>query len=513
MPSLDTSLLASERWRLNNLYEITVPGGGVVPFRMNYAQRDLYDGMWYNNIICKARQLGMTTFIQLFMLDRALFHPHTHCGVIAHNVEDAKNFFANKIRFAYDRLPAEIRDAVPATASSKQELRLANGSTFWVGTSVRSGTMQYLHISEFGKLCAKYPDKADEVVSGSLNTVHTGNFVFIESTAEGRHGHFYDMAAVAKNMKLAGSPLTAMDYKLHFYPWQGDPSYVLPGNVTLTEKDTDYFEHLRTLGIELTREQMNWYVKKASVQGDMMKQEYPSTFEEAFEKRLKGAVFGEQMSDARNDSRIGKFPHRRGNPVHTAWDLGHNDTTAIWFFQKNEGMIDFIDYHEHRLVDMTHYIEHLEERKSEMGYVYGVHHLPHDGASRRVDSLAGSAADIMRAHGHKTRVVERPKTKNLSIEAARRKLPTCRFDDKLCDLGLKRMEAYSWVWDAAHETYRKAPLHDWASNGADAFQTFAMGYRSPRERKIRLTDDVSGRYYRQSDSSARSSRMPKSSMV
>ena len=303
-----------------------------------------------------------------------------------------------------------------------------------------------------------------------------------------------------------------MDYRLHFYPWQEDPSYVLNESVTIPTEKTEYFEDLRAKGIELSRPQMQWYVKKSELMRDMMKQEFPSTFDEPFEKSLEGAIFGPQMQDARAAKRIGGYPAQRGVPVHTAWDLGHNDTTAIWFFQQNEGFIDFVDYYEHRLVDMTHYIEKLKELEVERNYTYGTHYLPHDGASRRVDSVAGSAADIMRAHGHQTRVTERPKTKNLSIEKARRKLLTCRFDEERCREGLSCLDSYTWIWDDAHETYRKAPRHDWASNGADALQTFAMGFRIPHERKP-LTEPQSGRYYRKSSVRKRGARMPASSMV
>ena len=70
---------------------------------------------------------------------------------------------------------------------------LSNNSSIRVGTSLRSGTLQYLHISEYGKLCAQFPEKAREVRTGALNTVQAGQVVFIESTAEGQEGHFFDL--------------------------------------------------------------------------------------------------------------------------------------------------------------------------------------------------------------------------------------------------------------------------------------------------------------------------------
>lgn len=196
---------------------------------MNWAQKLLYKTMWYLNIILKARQLGMTTFIQIFMLDRCLFNDNTNAGVIAHTLSDAESFFQDKIKFAYDNLPDEIKAKLYAQTDSSKELAFANGSRIRVGTSLRSGTLQYLHISEFGKLCAKHPERAREVVSGALNTVAPGQFVFIESTAEGAYGAFYTMCQAAMKLKDSVARglelLTKMDYKFFFYPWFEHPDY------------------------------------------------------------------------------------------------------------------------------------------------------------------------------------------------------------------------------------------------------------------------------------------------
>ncbi|MDA9090794.1 terminase, partial [Porticoccaceae bacterium] len=85
--------LDDQWWRLNNLYYITDKQGRKVKFKPNWAQKQLFNKMWYLNIILKARQLGMTTFIQLFMLDVCLFNDNQTAGVIAHNREDAEDFF------------------------------------------------------------------------------------------------------------------------------------------------------------------------------------------------------------------------------------------------------------------------------------------------------------------------------------------------------------------------------------------------------------------------------------
>jgi len=197
---LQQQRLADPFWRLNNLYKIKDKTGEVITLKVNWAQYALYESMHYLNCILKARQLGMTTIIQIFMLDRCLFNDNQNAGVVAHNKEDAEAFFADKIKFAYDNLPEDLRKLRRADTNTTRALKFSNGSMIRVGTSMRSGTYQYIHISEFGKMCAKFPDKAAEVITGTLNTVAPGQMVFIESTAEGPFGEFYDMCREAQDL-------------------------------------------------------------------------------------------------------------------------------------------------------------------------------------------------------------------------------------------------------------------------------------------------------------------------
>ncbi len=178
--------------RLNTLYYIQDKSGKKIRFKLNWTQQELYNNVWYCNVILKARQLGISTFICLLFLDRCLFNSNKSAGIIAHTMDDAQQLF-RKIKFAYDCLPEAIKKEITCDNDTAQMLKFSNGSSLRVGTSLRSSTFQYLHISEFGKICAKYPDKAEEIITGSLNTVAPGQYIFIESTAEGRDGYFYNI--------------------------------------------------------------------------------------------------------------------------------------------------------------------------------------------------------------------------------------------------------------------------------------------------------------------------------
>jgi len=480
------SKLADPWWRLNNLYKIKDKRGNVVTFRPNWAQKEVYSGMHYKDCILKARQLGMTTLIQLFMLDRCLFNDNQNAGIVAHNKESAQDFFADKIKFAYDHLPDDLKAIRKATSDTARLMEFSNGSKIYVGTSMRSGTLQYLHVSEFGKICAKYPDKAQEVITGSLNTVDKKGLVFVESTAEGPFGEFYDMCLRAQDLTQAvrndQTDFTPMDYKFFFFPWWRHLDYKLNEKTEITDEFMVYFRELELEhDIHLKPSQKFWYIRKSIEQGDMMKQEYPSTMAEAFERSTELAIYGPQLRKAREGKRICKLPIERGIPVNTFWDIGRNDVNAIWFHQAVGGYHHFIYYFEDRLQDLTYYVEQLQEMKEEFHWFYGKHYLPHDIEVTDLSAMNNKSRKniLIEAGLRPIQVVPRIRHINDGIELTRRAFDSYKFDEEGCEKGLRALHGYSWVYDELHKTTRKTPVHNWASNGADALRQHAQGYRGP----------------------------------
>ena len=439
---------------------------------MNDAQVKLFDDMHYLNVILKARQLGMTTFIQIFMLDACMFNFDIRAGTIAHTREDAEAFFRDKVRYPYDNMPERFRLANPATEDSARRLSFANNSSLRVGTSLRGGTFQYLHVSEYGKLCAKYADKAREVRTGAFNTVHPGQFIFVESTAEGQEGDFYKMCQDAEGNKNPGP----MDFKFFFYAWWKHPGYVLdPEGVIITPAMEKYFHDLELqAGCDLTAEQRAWYVKKDAQQGADMKREFPSTPAEAFAAALEGAYFAVQLNQARADGRIAPAPYDPSYKVNTFWDLGRNDSTAIWFHQRIGLQNRFIDYYESSDKWLGHYAKVLRERP----YVYGEHYAPHDIEVADIGAPE-SRKVTARELGIDFITVPAPREKTVAIETSRRMLSSCAFDETKCADGVKALAAYRREWDDKLGVWKDKPRHDWASHPADAFQTFALGYNPP----------------------------------
>lgn len=285
-----TAHLSDVWWRLNNLYKIVNEDGQLVTFRMRPAQRELFKNMHYRNIILKARQLGFSTGIDIYLLDQALFNNNLSCGIIAQDLPAAGEIFSTKISIPFDNLPPWLRATFQINTrregANGGHIEFAHGSKIRVSTSFRSGTVQRLHISEHGKICAKYPAKAKEVRTGTLNAIKDGCIVFIESTAEGVGGDFHTMSTRAMDLGQLNLPLTAQDYKFHFFAWWQDPKYQAPvpdGGLRLSKYHQEYFAAVeQTMNITLLDEQKQWYIRKEIEQQEEMKQEFPSTPSEAF---------------------------------------------------------------------------------------------------------------------------------------------------------------------------------------------------------------------------------------
>lgn len=480
MEIIDLTDWGNPLWRLNNLYWIQNEQGNKVRFELNLEQIDFYHAQWYLNAILKARQLGFTTFIDIMALDCCLFTPNFMAGIIAHNLDDAGKIFRKKIKFPYDNMSSGLRDAIPLKKDTGSQLVFANDSEITVGTSMRSGTLQLLHVSEFGKICRKHPEKAEEIVTGAFNAVHEGHRIYIESTAEGRSGHFYEICKKSQDNKRAGIALTKLDFKFHFYPWHEKPSYAInPDEVMIIAEYRDYFKKLEDeQGIKLTARQQAWYVKKASVMGEKMKQEFPSYPEEAFEQAIIGSYYGSILAKMRTQGRISKVPHVASMPVNTFWDLGRNDCTAIWLHQYVGGEHRFIGYYENNGEDLAHYYRYLDELRVGKDYIFGRHYLPHDANNKNLEHNQ-SRVERLEELGMDSRSIEvvgRIENINDGIEMVRKALPACWIDAVECDKGIVCLEEYQKKWDERQSCFKDYPLHNHASNGADAFRQFAQAF-------------------------------------
>mgnify|MGYP003588060324 FL=1 len=467
-------LLDNKEWRLNNLYYITDKNGHQVLFNFNKEQAAFFESQHTRNIILKARQLGFTTLKCIEQLDAAIFD-NDKCAMITHSLNDSNRLFREKIKYAYDRLPDFIKQANPAANDRSGELVFANGGSVSVSTSFRGGTLASLHISEFGKICAKYPQKADEIVTGAIEAVPLNGNVTIESTAEGRAGYFYEYCQSAENLKLSGKIPTELDYAFHFFSWFDNPDYEISG-VELTQDTIDYFDSLGLSGLK--QEKKAWYQLKALALGENIKREYPTTPAEAFEQSLEGAYYANQIKQLYAEKRICKLPDNSHLPVNTAWDLGVGDSTAIWFWREVGDEVHVIDYYEMNGEGLRHYVDVLKSK----GYEYGKHYAPHDIANRDLSGDGKSRKELaLELYGINFEVIPRSSIE-MGIEVVRKLLPSCAFDETL-SVGINHLASYRKAWNDKYGVWSDKPLHDQHSHAADAFRYLALSFEK-RERKM-----------------------------
>lgn len=473
-----TEELSDKLWRLTHLYYITDKDGNEILFKLNASQMELYEREWHQMLVLKARQLGVTTYFAISFLDDCFWHANTASGIIAHRKEDAEQIFKQKVKYAYDRMPAWTRTFNSATNDRSGELAFENGSTYRVSTGFRSGTYQRLLVSEFGKICAKSPDVAKEIVTGSLNTVSTDQIIAIESTAEGREGYFYKFAREAEDLATLGHPLSPMQQRFFFFPWFDEPKYRESNGEIVVTKETN--EYLDRIEIERQRkideEQRRWYEMKKRFMGDAMMQEYPSTPKEAFESANEGLYYGTQMSKLRATGGICSVPYDDAYPVHTAWDIGLDDFTSIFCFQVGRGgQVSIINYYENWDEGASHYCDWLNKQK----YRFGRHIFPHDAKKRDIGSKTQYIDYVTPLLEGRFIVLDQKECNPLEgIQTVRSMLSRCVFDEEKTSQGVKHLESYKKVWDDRLGCFKNTPLHDNHSHAADAFRYLAIGLKN-----------------------------------
>ncbi len=453
---------------------------------MTPEQLEYFDGMHDRNVILKARQLGFTTEVCIIQLDLALFHKK-ECALIAHSLPDAERLFRNKTQYAYRLLPDDIKRANPLTKETTSEYVFDKGGSVTVSTSFRGGTLYSLHVSEFGKICAKYPEKAKEIVTGAFEAVPLGGKITLESTAEGRAGYFYDYCQDAEKAQLQGKELSNLDWKFFFFSWWKNPQYAIDPVEALPQRLVDYFAEMGAKHcVHLNERQKSWYYAKEKTLGDDMKREYPTIPAEAFQQSVEGAYYAKQFRWLYTNKRICKLPDNSHLPVHTFWDIGVGDSTAIWFVREVGEEFHIIDYYENSGEGLRHYMKVLKDR----GYMYGDHWGPHDIENREFGSDAKSRKELAREgyeidgqiYSMTFKVV--PKTGvDTGIESVREILPKCVFDDEKCAEGITHLESYRKEWDDKRGCWKDKPFHDATSHGSDGFRYFAVAKNNKRTYK------------------------------
>lgn len=205
---------------------------------------------------------------------------------------------------------------------------------------------------------------------------------------------------------------------------------------------------------------------------EMSPEEFEQEFECSFSAAIRGAYYGGLIADAERDDRISCVPHEPELPVHTSWDLGMSDSTAIWFVQVGPGGEHrVIDYYEAHGEGLEHYIKVLDVKP----YKYGRHIAPHDIRVRELGT-GKSRLEVARSLGIRFDICPNIPIQD-GINAVRRLVPKCRFDSARCETGIEALRHYRREFNDRAGSFMSRPVHDWTSHSADAFRYFAVGFR------------------------------------
>lgn len=471
-------------WRINNLYYIVPKKDQRQIMKLNWCQEDFHNNFPNRSVVLKCRQVGFTTYSCARALDFALFHRNKTVGIIAHKREHANAIFNETLCYMYDNLPLWLQEKIHVVKRTTNMIVFSNGSSIRVAKEFVSRRLHMLVVTEFAATEQESRKKAEEIMQRSMESVTPDGYVILECTSRGPGGLFEDIWKDAKQNKKdiqeGKKTYDKGDFLPFFYPaYKHDEDYYVDDPLyDISEADKTYFLEIeRETGDKIPHRYKVWWCRTRDRKGYSIFQEYPNTEKEAFDFVREFSIFGPYIREAGLAGRIDSLPIIKRYPIHTAWDLGFSDTTAIWFFQRVQSWFHFIYCTQSRGRSLDYYIAALETFKHEHETNYGIHFLPHDGNTRQLVANEGSVADQLRRQMYRVMVVERPKRKNESIEAARGIFDQCKFDGEACEEGIDALKQYSWSVNEKAHIPNNTPIHDIHSNFADAFQCFAMAHR------------------------------------
>lgn len=425
-------------------------------------------------MIPKARQLWFSTDIGVQGFDYFLWHKNASVLIIAHDRDSMVKIFEDKIRFFWDNLPERLREQYQVRTDRANELSVSRDwkswSTIRVALSGRWWTYQFLHISEFWKICAKYPDKAREIVTGAIEAVPKDWMIFIESTAEWDEWYFYDWVIEAEELQESWKELNELEYKLHFFPWRAEETYRIDDKgIMIPTELQKYFKVLKDeYDIELDREQQVWYYLKNKEKWHDMKREYPSVLKECFEASVEGSYYSRYLLESIKWQRITKVPHDTALPVYVWFDLWWpkgSDLFSLWFAQVFGKEIRLINYRQGN-EDLKRIANTL---LPQYDYNYDKLIIPWDWWVKQMWDHWKMRCEPLKEAGYEVEVLKQSAV-SFWIDKVQKLFPLFWFDWERCDQGIKHLRNYKKKRNSSLGRHMEDPEHSIASHWADSMR-------------------------------------------
>jgi hypothetical protein len=331
---------------------------------------------------------------------------------------------------------ARAADMIPGAVAMKSVLRveLPNGGVYQCGGMDKPDSWRG------GYADSVIEDEADDVIATGLDMV-------VEPMLSDYDGARVKIGTPKGNGRLAA----AYDAAGH------DPHasrYLLPYTATHALDETQVQRLRETLDAE----------------------EFAQELECSFTSPNSGSYYGKWLDEVIRDGRVCKVTYDPKLPTFTCWDLGMDDSTAIWWFQRSPGgEWRWLEYHEDSGQGFDYYAKLLHSKP----YVYGKHYLPHDIEVRELSAGGKSRRTMLTGLGVKPIFVVPAANPADRVSAVRQILPRSWFDSKGCEVGLKKLRGYRRQWNEHMGVWRAEPVHDGASHGSDAIGTGVQGSIDP----------------------------------
>ena len=408
---------------------LTVAQAVKIPYKPRPLQAEMHNSLKRWNVLVMHRRFGKTVWAVNELIKKALTCelPRPRVAFVAPTFTQAKRIAWDYVKF--------YAGVIPGVSFNETELRVdfPNGGRLMLLSAENPDSLRgiYLDMCAFDEFGMQNPRVWGEVVRPALSD-REGAAIFLGTPAG--HNHFYDLFETAKDQAEEGN-------------------------------DQWYYKIVRASESGLVKDE-----ELEAARTQMTPEQYEQEYECSFTAAIIGAYYGKLLDAADDDGRITRVPYDPMYPVHTAWDLGINDSTAIWFAQIfRGGAVNVIDYYESSGVGLQHYADILNKKE----YIYGDHLAPHDIQVRELGS-GKSRLETAYTLGIKFRVIPKMKVAD-GINAARMLIPKCHFDKDKCGEGVGYLKQYRQEFDERRKVFRDHPLHDFTSHAADAFRYLAVG--------------------------------------
>jgi hypothetical protein len=226
-------------------------------FKLNRAQREYSRRCTEQNVVLKARQVGITTYIAARFFVQTITRKGTLSMQVTQDRESAEDIFRIVRRF-WENLPDEARAGALRTShrNAHQLVFPERDSEYCLASADenagRGRTIQNLHCSEV----SRWGRNGDEALASLRGAVVPGGDIVLESTPNGAGGPFYEEWQRADDT----------GYTRHFFPWWFDPAYAVDPGANFPPLTEEEAELAATHGLKL--EQIAWRRKQwASMRG------------------------------------------------------------------------------------------------------------------------------------------------------------------------------------------------------------------------------------------------------